>query len=292
VKHSATSAQGTKRLTVPPKPDRRAPRKSLGGPAGLHSAHVRATVRFAEGFLDDTLIIGRAFNGPRLSGNGGYVGGVLAGRFDPSGGAVEITLRAPVPIETPLALARDAEGALLLRDGATLICEARAGSVDHLAPPPPPGDWGEVMRRGTDGGSYPDSDFHTCIVCGRGRAVGDGLRVFGAPGPQPGQSLSCYLPHAAHADDQGRILSEFLWGALDCPGAWAAHDPDDWRPALTGRMTAKVLDRPRVGQRCAVVGWRLGAEGRKLYSGTALYTEQGKLCALAHCTWIVLKSDD
>ena len=61
------------------------------------------------------------------------------------------------------------------------------------------------------------------------------------------------------------------------------------RPALTGRMTAKVLDAPRVGERCAVVGWRIGAEGRKLYSGTALYTESGRLCAIGHCTWIVLK---
>jgi hypothetical protein len=257
----------------------------------LHSAHVHATVRAAEGFLDDSLIIGRGFNGPRLSGNGGYVGGVLAGRFDPRGSAVEITLRAPIPIEAPLTLVHDTGGALLLRDGPTLLCEARFGSVDHLVPPPTPDDWREVMRRGETGGSYPDSDFHTCIVCGRGRAVGDGLRVLGAAGPRPGQSLSCYLPHAAHADDAGRIRPEFVWGALDCPGAWAAQDPDDRRPALTGRMTARVFDRPRVGERCAVVGWRLGAEGRKLYSGTALYTEQGKLCALAHCTWIVLKSE-
>ena len=29
--------------------------------------------------MDDTLIIEPGFNGPRLSGNGGYVGGVLAG---------------------------------------------------------------------------------------------------------------------------------------------------------------------------------------------------------------------
>ena len=86
-----------------------------------------------------------------------------------------------------------------------------------------------------------------------------------------------------------RWCPEFVWGALDCPGAWAAQDPDDWRPALTGRMTVKVMDRPKVGERCAVVGWRIGADGRKLYSGTALYTEAGKLCALGTCTWIVLK---
>lgn len=240
----------------------------------------------------ETLIIGRGFNGPRLSGNGGYVGGVLAGRFTRTfggDGAVEITLRAPIPIDTPLQIHHDGD-ALLLKDGETLLCEARAGSVDHLEPPPPPTDWADVMRRGEDGGSPEDSDFHWCLVCGRGRALGDGLRVFGTHGPGLGRSLSCYVPHPVHADAEGRIGPEFLWGTLDCPGAWAAQDPDDWRPALTGRMTAKVLDPPRVGERCAVVGWRIGAEGRKLYSGTALYAEEGRLCAIGHCTWIVLKS--
>ena len=74
---------------------------------------------------------------------------------------------------------------------------------------------------------------------------------------------------------EGRIRPEFVWGTLDCPGAFAAQDPDDMRPALTGRMTAKVIEPPKVGERCAVVGWRIGEEGRKLYSGTALYTEAG-----------------
>jgi hypothetical protein len=119
--------------------------------------------------------------------------------------------------------------------------------------------------------------------------VGDGLRVFGTSGPQPGYSLSCYLPHANHADGEGRIRPEFVWGTLDCPGAFAVQDIDDMRPALTGRMTARVIEPPRVGERCAVVGWKIGEDGRKLYSGTALYTEGGRLCAVGTCTWIVLK---
>lgn len=238
--------------------------------------------------MNRTLIIGRGFNGPRLSGNGGYVGGMLANAV---GGddAVEVTFRAPVPIDKPMTLDRS-DRTLLMRDGETLICEARPGRIDHLSPPPPPADWTDVARRGEEGGSPEGSDFHWCIVCGRGRPVGDGLRVFGTAGPERGRSLSCYVPHAAHADAEGRIRPEFVWGTLDCPGAWAAQDPDDWRPALTGRMTAKVFDPPRVGERCAVVGWRLGVDGRKLYSGTALYTESGRLCALGHCTWIVLKT--
>src|SRR4029453_5125582 len=105
--------------------------------------------------MDDTLIIEARFNGPRLSGNGGYVGGVMAGRFTETfggDGAVEITLRAPIPIDRALQVVR-AGDALLLRDGDTLICEARAGSVAHLAPPPVPTDWADVLRRGEEGGS-------------------------------------------------------------------------------------------------------------------------------------------
>jgi len=241
--------------------------------------------------VDDSLIIPAGFNGPRLSGNGGYVAGLLAERYSNAfggDGAVEITLRAPIPIETKMRLVRE-DAALMLRAGETLVCETRAGKVDHLDPPKPPSDWSEVMQQDAVGGCAEDSDFHWCLVCGRGRGVGDGLRVFGSHSAGGGASLSCYVPHANHADGDGRIKPEFLWGTLDCPGAWAAQDPDDWRPALTGRMTAKVLDRPRVGERCAVVGWRIGAEGRKLYSGTALYTESGRLCAIGHCTWIVLK---
>ena len=93
--------------------------------------------------MDDTLIIAPGFNGPRLSGNGGYVGGVLAARFTEKfggDGAVEITLRAPVPIDRRLQLVPDGE-ALMLRDGDTLVCEARAGSVADLVPPPAPTDW-------------------------------------------------------------------------------------------------------------------------------------------------------
>ena len=60
--------------------------------------------------MDDTLIIKHGFNGPRLSGNGGYVGGVLARHFTQAfggDGAVEITLRAPIPIESQNGLKND-----------------------------------------------------------------------------------------------------------------------------------------------------------------------------------------
>ncbi len=67
----------------------------------------------------DPIIIAPGFNGPRLSGNGGYVGGVLAERYTEAfggDGTVEITLRAPIPIARELQVVREGE-ALMLRDG-------------------------------------------------------------------------------------------------------------------------------------------------------------------------------
>lgn len=239
--------------------------------------------------MGETLTIDRRYSGPRLTGNGGYVGGVLAGRLTADEREpVEITFRAPAPLETPMRIERQGDDRLTLKHAETLICEARRTPLD-LEPPAFDVDWPRAEAIWHAGGSPEGSSFHECIVCGRGRAEGDGLRVWGGPVNGGGLSWSLYHAHAVHADSEGHIAREFVWGTLDCPGAWAAQDPDDWRPAVTGRLTASILERPRAGERCIVVGWRIGEDGRKLYSGTALYTEAGTLCAKALQTWILLK---
>jgi len=237
--------------------------------------------------MDDgrIIVIDSRFNGPRLSGNGGYTAGMVARHVDAEG-AVEVTLRAPIPLDTPMTLRRNGEGGHVLKNGEQLVCEARPASL--ALDPPGPQDWATVERLSAGGGSPDDTDFHWCVVCGRGRAVGDGLRVFGLRLDDRPMSLSLYDPHPVHAAPDGRIDSAFLWGALDCPGAWAVQDPDDWRPAVTGRMTGRIFHRPEPGEACMVVGWKTGAEGRKLFAGTALYTRTGTLCALALSTWILL----
>jgi len=129
--------------------------------------------------------------------------------------------------------------------------------------------------------------FPGCFVCGPARAVGDGLRIF--PGHEhPDEPMAApWEPDVSLADGAGRIPTEVAWAALDCIGYFAAGAPD-YPVALLGRMTAEVIADVAVAERCVLLGWPLGREGRKLYAGTALYDAAGRLRGRARQTWILL----
>jgi hypothetical protein len=57
---------------------------------------------------------------------------------------------------------------------------------------------------------------------------------------------------------------------------------------VLGEMQAHVDRCVHVGEACTVIGWRLGGAGRKHEAGTALFDEDGELCARARATWIEL----
>ena len=96
-----------------------------------------------------------------------------------------------------------------------------------------------------------------------------------------------FIPDASLADPDGVLYSEFVWAALDCPGYFGAAGPD-YPKALLGRITAAIHAGVRVGERCVVMGWLLGREGRKLHAGTALFGPDGNVRARAKQTWIVV----
>jgi hypothetical protein len=102
-------------------------------------------------------------------------------------------------------------------------------------------------------------------------------------------ALAAWQTHAAFAGPDGRILPEYLWCALDCPGATAVLEEHDPRVVLTGRMSAAIEHLPPAGEACVVAAWTLGGQGRKLYSGTAVIDSSGRILARAHITWIVLR---
>lgn len=217
------------------------------------------------------------FCGPEASANGGYTCGLLArGRRGP----VEVTLRKPPPLGRPLRLEEDATVRLL--DGETLVAEARPAALELEVPRPPTFD--EARARGSVYAGLRDHRFPACFVCGTKRADGLGLR----PGPGgDGLVAAAWVPDASVADGDGRIPPEILWAALDCPGYWGAAAPDH-PVAVLGRMTAEVEAGTRAGDRCIVVGWGRGREGRKIRAATALFDADGRLRGRSIQTWIVV----
>jgi hypothetical protein len=80
------------------------------------------------------------------------------------------------------------------------------------------------------------------------------------------------------------ISPVLMWAALDCPGGWAA--PQDGRPYVLGRMTARIVALPLAGDECVAVGELLGEQGRRAFVRTAVYSPGGQVLAHARATRI------
>jgi hypothetical protein len=210
------------------------------------------------------------FRGPTGSANGGYTSGVLASFMH---GPAEVTLRLPPPLERPLEVVTD--GALELRDGEAVVALASPADVELDVPDP-------ISFEAAAAAALPQGDresvFPECFVCGWARE--DGMRIYA--GPVEGRDLVA----ATWTPQEEFVRPEFVWAALDCPGAYAVEFGQRGNPVL-GRLSARVEHLPHPGERCVVIGWPLGEEGRKLYAGTAVFGEDGRILGSARATWII-----
>jgi len=232
--------------------------------------------------VSEPFAISRRFRGPENSGNGGYTCGLVAGYVS---GDAEVTLRRPPPLERPLEVTRDGDR-VLLHDGPDLVAEAVPTRLELEVPPPPTADEAEAAARTYAG--FRHHFFPGCFVCGPERPAGDGLRLF--PGWVPGRDLVAAPVHAAASLPAagGFLGREIAWSLLDCPGAWAMERDMEATGVVLGRMAARVLHPIPVLSSGVAVGWPLGREGRKLYSGTAFFGADGRLYGYARQTWIVM----
>lgn len=219
------------------------------------------------------IVFDRRYRGPLTSANGGYACGRLAAFVDAK--EVEVTLRLPPPLERPLEVRGDGEIAKLI-DGTALVAEARPARVGLDLPAPVSLD---EARAGSERHvRLGEPIFAECFVCGV-RAESDGLGVYvgAVPGREPVHA--CPVTFAESSP-------EVVWAAIDCPGAYAVGVQGRGSVVL-GRMTARVDRVPGIGQTCVVVAWPLDEVGRKLYAGTALFSDEGELLAAARQVWIV-----
>ncbi|MEM1119876.1 MAG: hypothetical protein AAGJ18_05470 [Bacteroidota bacterium] len=228
-----------------------------------------------------SITINQRFCGPPNSGNGGYTAGIIATNlpFNP-----EITLRVPPPLNTPLQLIAETTTASLM-DNTTLVAEAKVTDLQLTVPKSI--TYEEAKTAVVSANAHQLSPLQTCFVCGSKRAEGDGLRIHsGSIGKN--KVAAPWTPFTELGNEKGHVKTEFIWSALDCPGAWAIQDESQL--FLLGRMAAKVVQPIRVKEKHVIMGWVIGQEGRKTWTGTAIYTEVGEVCAYAKGTWIAVKS--
>src|SRR5690606_25037370 len=174
------------------------------------------------------------------------------------------------------------DGIVVLLHGGETLAEARPGDVGALAPPAPPSP-SEAAEASKRYGGFARHPAPECFVCGPTREPGDALRIFAGP-VEPGLAAAPWTPRASLGRGDGPLAGQCMWAALACPG-FAAAAPD-MRPMLLGELTARIDRRVAVGEPCVVVGWVIGASGRKHEVGTALYDAERRLCALARAIWI------
>jgi len=236
--------------------------------------------------MSENVIINKQFMGPPEYGQGGYVCGVVAGLI---GSAAEVTLRRPAPLEKPLKVQRFDKGGVAISDGDTLIAEGSPATLDVDVPPPVRFSEAEAASK-----SYLGLEHHpvpTCFVCSPQIPEESGLCIFPGPIEERSMVATPWTPAARLGGTDGKVESKFLWAALDCPSGWAlvlagfmGSVPID--PAVLGRLSGKIIEPVEVGQRCIVIGWSLGVEGRKGYAGSAIYSSKGDLHAVGRTTWI------
>ena len=229
-----------------------------------------------------TMVVAHRFRGPTTSGNGGITCGLVARSLD--GPAAEVTLRAPPPLDEDLVVRRTAEG-VEVHHRDLLVATGRAVDLPLEAPEPVSFEAAHAARAGYH---YIDEHpFPECFVCGPARDGSDGLCLF--PGPIPGREIvaTSWVPAPSVDGGDGLVAPEVVWGALDCPsyaGLWAGSPV-----CVLGRLSARIARRPRVGERCVVLGWRRSPpERRKHFGGSAIYGEGGDLLGVGHAIWIAV----
>ncbi|WP_262692547.1 hypothetical protein [Kordiimonas aestuarii] len=235
--------------------------------------------------MHQTVTIASRFKGPPTSGNGGYVCGMLASLIE---GPAEASLKAPPPLDIDLALSKSGDGSVLMQ-GDVVLGVAKPATLDLEVPafPTPLTLGGNPVD--APGRPKKFEPFETCFVCGHERTHPDGLCIHAKMVEGvPGMVAAKWLLDESYAGADGNLSDVMLWAALDCPGYFACAAGE---AALLGRLTAEITGKLKAEGEATVIGWDLGASGRKRRCGTAVLDAGGNLIAKAEGLWIVVDAD-
>lgn len=237
----------------------------------------------------ETTTVSHRHAGPPGCGNGGWICGLLTERLDdlaPAEGdltSATVRLSAPTPLGSPLRWEVDgsvaAPGDLavhLVHDETLLGSVRRAPDPDLEIPAPVTLEEARSAAAGFDATGHP---YPGCFVCGP-EAEG-GLHVYASP--VAGRRDVLASPVTLREEGLPSVLA-----ALDCPGAFTVGFGED--ALLLGTFASTVHAEASVGRELVVIAWPVGRDGRKRFSGTALF-DGDRLLASAAATWIAVDRD-
>jgi hypothetical protein len=198
-------------------------------------------------------------------------------------GTVAVRLKAPPPLDADLRLESTADQARLFHRE-LLVGEARQAEIDLVPPGAPPYEL--AVRASETFSGFEQHQFPRCFVCGPLRAAGDGLRIF--PGAVPGTPTIAgpWIPDASLVGPSGHVEREYLWAALDCPSGFALVPVPDGLGIVLGELCASIARDVTPAEACVVIAWPIGSDGRKRFSGSAIYGADGTPVAKARATWL------
>lgn len=241
--------------------------------------------------MTQAVVINQRFRGPPASGNGGYSCALIGQFID---GPAVVRLQVPPPLDTPLQVRKkDGQLELFYRNetGEVLVASARPAKVEIEIPQPP--DFSGAQAASARYRGFANHFYPGCFVCGPERECGDGLRIFAGPveegtGPA-GMVAAAWIPDSTLVDSSGRVAPEFVWAALDCPGAYAFPEPQNG-VLLLGELAVSIEGSISAGEKCVLIAWEISRQGRKHYTGTALFGESGSCRAVGYATWFEIST--
>jgi hypothetical protein len=206
---------------------------------------------------------------------------------------VEVSLRRPPPVDTPLQVTPD-DGGVVAGDADGVVLAARCVHEDLTPVDPVPAR--EAAAAGASYAGLRSHPFPTCFSCGTGREEGDGLRIF--PGRVADQDdlprvAATWTPHPSvaedyhsYVDENPRAALEVTWAALDCIGGWAGDLEERWM--VLARMTARIDSLPIIGEEHVLVGLGRAREGRKAWTSSTMYDADGRVVGTADHLWVAV----
>lgn len=159
------------------------------------------------------VIIDPRFEGPTDIALGGCISGFMADYIKAE--TVEVTMRASTPMGKKLQVYVEAPDHVVMRDGDTLLNEARAAELELEVPAP------ISLEEATEAAErHIANSFPNCFACGSGRRQDNGLHL--RSGPVAGRNLSAidWTPNpAAVGVAAGEPISGPPW-SVPLPGSW------------------------------------------------------------------------